>query len=131
MRLLVCGGRAFCNMTILHAGMLQVSDMMHEPIHWIIHGDASGADSLAQAWAEFQDIPTLRFPAKWRDITVPGAVVRVGKFGAYNAIAGHTRNQQMLDEAKPTAFLAMPGGTGTADMVTRCRRAGLMGLVVE
>ena len=37
----------------------------------------------------------------------------------------------MLDEGKPTAFLAMPGGTGTADMIARCRAAGLQGLVVS
>jgi hypothetical protein len=131
MRLLVCGGRTFDNMTMLHMGMLQVSDMMHEPIEVGIHGDASGADTLAQIWFEFQGIPTLRFPAKWRDINVPGAVLRFGRHGMYNALAGPQRNARMLDEGKPTAFLAMPGGTGTADMVARCRRAGLMGVVVE
>jgi hypothetical protein len=30
--------------------------------------------------------------------------------------AGHIRNQRMIDEGKPDAAVAFPGGTGTADM---------------
>ena len=96
MRLLVCGGRMFNNMALLHFGMCEVAGMLG-PI----------------------------------EIDIPGARVRWNRRGFYNALAGTWRNQTMLDEGKPTAFLAMPGGTGTADMVARCRAAGLQGLVVE
>lgn len=130
MRLLVCGGRRFNNMTMMHTGMCEIA-RLYGSIEVGIHGDADGADRLADAWFTYQGIPVLRFPARWSDITVPGARVRVGRYGAYNVLAGTWRNQQMLDEGKPTAWLAMPGGTGTADMVARCRAAGLPGLAVE
>ncbi len=130
-RLLVCGGRTFSNMTVMHMGILQVCELTGERLSLCIHGDASGADSLAQVWCDFQGVPTLRFPAKWSEIDVPGARLRFGRHGAYNANAGPMRNQQMLDEGKPTAWLAMPGGTGTADMIARCRAAGLPGLAVN
>lgn len=119
----------FRDMALLHFGMCEVA-RLYGPIELIIHGDADGADRLAQAWADYQGIPTLRFPAKWTEIDVPGARIRFGRRGMYNALAGIWRNQQMIDEAKPTHFLAMPGGTGTADMVARCNKAGLQGLAI-
>jgi len=128
MRLLICGGRTFSDMMRLHMGILQVCDMMGRRLSVVIHGDAPGADRLAQAWCEFNGVPSERYPADWSNITVPGAVLRFGRHGMYNARAGIDRNQRMLDEARPDAYLAMPGGTGTADMVHRCRQAGLMGL---
>jgi hypothetical protein len=130
MRLVVTGGRQFNNMTMMHMGMLQVCERMHDYIDVVIHGDATGADKLADAWCMFQGIPTEKFPARWSEIHLPGARVRVGRHGAYNVLAGMWRNQQMIDEGKPDAWLAMPGGTGTADMVTRCRAAGLPGIEV-
>lgn len=120
----------FNNMALLHFGMCEVAGMLG-PIEIGIHGDADGADRLADAWFRYQGIPVLKFPAKWSEIDIPGARIRWGRHGFYNAAAGTWRNQTMLDEGKPTAFLAMPGGTGTADMVARCRAAGLQGLVVE
>jgi ABC-type sugar transport system substrate-binding protein len=32
----------------------------------------------------------------------------------------------MLDEGKPDIVVAFPGGTGTADMVRRARKAGVV-----
>lgn len=131
MRLVVTGGRKFNDMDLLHAGMCQISTMMGARIELVIHGNATGADKLADAWAMFQGIPRLPFAAKWTEIHIPGARIRWGKHGFYNALAGIWRNQEMIDEGKPTAYLAMPGGTGTADMIARCRTAGLPGLEFE
>lgn len=131
MRLLICGGRTFNDMGMMHIGILRVCEMIGERIELVIHGDATGADSLAQAWCDYSHVPTWRFPAAWSDINTPGVRLRFGRHGAYNAAAGTQRNQRMLDEGKPTAYLAMPGGRGTVDMVTRCKRAGLPGLVFD
>lgn len=131
MRLLVFGGRTFRNMAVLHFGLCQIVETYQVPIDLIIHGDADGADRLAQAWADYQGVPTLRFPAKWSEIDIPGARVRWGRHGFYNAAAGVWRNAEMLEVGKPTHYLGMPGGTGTADMLARCRGIGLPGLVVS
>ena len=129
MRLLICGGRTFSDITMLHMGILQVCEMMGQRLTLVIHGDAPGADSLAQGWCEFNGVPTLRFPAAWSDLNVTGVRLRFGRHGAYNAAAGSQRNQRMLDEGRPDAWLALPGGSGTADMTARCKRAGLPGLL--
>ena len=43
----------------------------------------------------------------------------------YGRAAGPIRNQQMLDEGRPTLVVAFPDGRGTADMVRRARSAGV------
>jgi hypothetical protein len=39
--------------------------------------------------------------------------------------AGPIRNQRMIDEGKPDLVIAFPGGRGTADMVSRAKKAGI------
>lgn len=102
MRLLVCGGRYFSDEAMMD--------------HWLsgLHpttictGGARGAEELASQWAMEHGIPSVTFAADW---DTPGRG------------AGPIRNQRMLDEWKPDVVLAFPGGTGTADMVRRARRA--------
>ena len=79
----------------------------------IITGGASGADEVAQDWAivnwcQFETYPVT--PEEW---------ARLGKK------AGPLRNARMLAEGKPDLVLAFPGGTGTADMVSKAKAAGV------
>ena len=81
----------------------------------MIAGEASGADFLAKVFAldEYGDIEAVSykgFPADWKK---------------HGKAAGGIRNQQMLDEGKPDLVIAFPGGTGTADMIRRARKAGV------
>jgi len=39
--------------------------------------------------------------------------------------AGGDRNQQIIDDGKLDGVVAFPGGTGTADMIRRAKKAGL------
>lgn len=71
---------------------------------------ARGVDSFAAEWAIKFGFKLYKFPAEW---------------DKYGRKAGPIRNQQMLDEGKPDAVIAFPGGTGTADMVRRSEKAGI------
>lgn len=108
MRLLVCGGRDFSDKRRAYA----VLDRLHREhgIDVVIEGDARGADRIAGYWARRNRIDNLKFPANW---------------DSYGKLAGIMRNRQMLEEGKPDMVLAFPGGTGTANMVSIARRAGL------
>jgi hypothetical protein len=101
-RVLVCGGRDYVDQSKL----ADVLDAEHarEPFDVLISGMAKGADSLGAAWAVTRGIDVLRFPADW---------------DKHGRAAGPIRNQQMLDEGKPTHVIAFPGGRGTADMINR------------
>jgi len=108
-RILVCGGRDYLDMPFLFG----VLDMQAEqgPISTIIQGDCpTGADKLARMWAISRNEHFDRFPADWN---------------AHGRAAGPIRNQQMIDEGKPTKVFAFPGGRGTADMVRRAKAAGI------
>jgi len=92
----------------------------------LIHGGARGADSIAEGWAGKKGFPWRSFPADWENITRPGAVIKLRKKDRkpYDALAGHVRNAKMLEQ-KPDLVVAFPGGTGTADMIERARKAGV------
>jgi hypothetical protein len=76
----------------------------------VIAGGARGADAMAEWWAKAAGVPRDVYQADWTGL---------------GRKAGPIRNQRMLDEGKPDLVVAFPGGRGTADMVRRCREAGV------
>lgn len=81
----------------------------------IVHGDCpSGADRIAQAWADRHMMPFKKFAADWDQ---------------FKKAAGPIRNQKMVDYLAglegPKYAIAFPGGSGTRDCVTRCDEAGI------
>lgn len=106
MRVLVCGGRHYDGPVDLALTELHES---RGPISMIIHGGASGADHLAGEWAKKNAVHYAVVPALWK------------KLGQK---AGPIRNQVMLT-LMPDICLAFPGGRGTKDMVSRCKKAGV------
>ncbi len=109
MRVLVCGGRTFTD----YAWLCRVLDDLHirRQIELVIVGGAQGADTLAEAWARRAAVPHLVFPAKWRE---------------HGRAAGVMRNAEMLALGRPTLVVAFPGNKGTADMVRRAEKAGVV-----
>jgi predicted Rossmann-fold nucleotide-binding protein len=122
-RILVCGGRDYGykwkdnkkvrDLAIFNKA-IDVVKVLNPTL--VIHGGATGADEIAPEVARVLDIPVMRFPADWN---------------TYHKAAGPIRNQQMLDEGKPDLVVAFPGGTGTADMVRRAKKAGVKVLEIE
>lgn len=112
MRLLVCGGRDYAEREHVYACL----DRLHakRPVTLLIHGAAKGADSLAADWAKARGIEALPFPIAPED------------WDRHGRNAGPMRNQTMLDKGTPEGVVAFPGGNGTADMVRRSQRAGLV-----
>jgi hypothetical protein len=108
MRVLVCGGRDYSAAGDFKKWM----DALHKlhPFTTVIHGAATGADSLADRWARRNDIEIKAFPALWKK---------------HGKSAGPIRNAQMLDEGKPDYVLAFPGGPGTANMIKQAKQRGI------
>lgn len=110
MRVLVCGGRDYNDYETMYDHL----EIRLDSKDILIHGNANGADVLSERvridlYGE-DETKVVRFPADW---------------DRYGKRAGPIRNQQMLDEGKPDLVLAFPGGSGTLDMVTRARKAGV------
>lgn len=105
-RVLVCGGRDYSDQQTAFAAL--DSHVRHGDT--IIQGGAPGADRLAREWCHQRRCRYENYPADWK---------------THGRAAGPIRNQQMIDEGKPTKVIAFPGGRGTADMVRRARNAGI------
>lgn len=99
-RLLVCGGRKFLDVLQLWRGMDNIH--LKYRIEVVIHGAASGADTLAGIWASKNSIAEESYPAEWN------------KNGRR---AGFIRNYNMLNLSNPDLILHAPGGPGTANML--------------
>lgn len=125
MRVLIFGGRKFDDAARMDYE-LKAFQAQHGRITCVVHGAAAGAD----AWGEYFAREVLRcfnlpFKADWDNIWAPGAVVKMRRDGTrYNALAGHWRNQAMIDQGCIDWGIGFRGGTGTADMARRLREAG-------
>lgn len=108
MRIVVTGGRDFADSALVERALGAVHSK--HGIDLLIQGGARGADRLCAEWAWDRKIPVGTYNADWN---------------TYGKGAGPIRNQRMIDEGKPDAAVAFPGGRGTADMVRRLETAGI------
>jgi len=85
----------------------------------IVSGKAPGADRAGELYADNLSLSVKPFPAKWDDLTVPGAVIKINKYGKkYNAKAGHDRNKDMAVYCDAGVVLMKKGGSpGSKDMI--------------
>jgi len=121
MRVIVCGSRTFTNKRLPHA-LLDGLHVSTPDRLTLIEGGARGADEIAARWAATTPtVEHLTFFAGWDE---------------HGKAAGPIRNQQMLDEGRPDLVIAfvdkpLAQSKGTADMVTRARKANVPTWVVE
>jgi hypothetical protein len=93
-------------------------------VHKVIHGAAGGVDSVAGEWATDHGYNVATYPANWKNLKAPGAVIKVNKWGQeYNVNAGFARNKEMAEVA--THLIAINLGTnGTDNMVEEMTKLG-------
>tara|TARA_R110000744_G_scaffold225156_2_gene343613 strand:+ start:182 stop:520 length:339 start_codon:yes stop_codon:yes gene_type:complete len=100
MILLVCGGRGFND----YEKLAEAMRLLPFTPSIIVEGGARGADSLARGWAVENGIHYAEVPALWNN---------------FDKAAGGLRNSAML-LLRPGYCLAMPGGSGTWNMINQC-----------
>lgn len=99
---LVCGGRDYAN----QERVFKVMDQLHRQkrIGLVVHGAATGADTLAEGWAKKRQVMYFGVPAPWKEL---------------GRSAGPKRNSYMLERSKPDLVVSFPGGSGTNDMMSK------------
>lgn len=113
MKILVCGGREFKDRDFVFNTLGNVHATC--PVTCVVHGNAPGADSLADEWATSEGIEVRCYPAQWV---------------LHGRRAGPIRNAKMLAEEPDIGIVvAFPGGKGTADMVAKAKRKGIETLI--
>lgn len=109
MRVLVCGGRDWRSSGEVHAALADLK-AEHGRRLIVIHGGCRGADSIAKEWCYDNQVHAAEVEPIWY---VNGELQRR---------AGPERNEAML-LLQPELVLALPGGSGTAHMVSQARAA--------
>jgi predicted polyphosphate/ATP-dependent NAD kinase len=105
LKVIACGGRDYADA----ARVDRILSTIHEALQMddLIHGGASGADTLAASWAMRAGVRVREYQADWATL---------------GRAAGPSRNAAML-MACPALVVAFPGGRGTADMVAQAGKA--------
>lgn len=112
MKVLVCGGRDYCDEKYLNGVLNYFHESSLGPITFLVEGGAKGADFFASKWRQGKKIPGETIHANWPK---------------YGTKAGMIRNQQMLDLHPDTKLvIAFPtSGPGTYGMMSLARKAGV------
>lgn len=108
MKVLVCGGRKYFDRDRIFAVLNALDEI--RPIHAVIEGGATGADSIAGEWAKEHDRKLF--------------VVKPDYEKHSPKVAPLIRNTDML-QLGPELVVAFPGGNGTADMMKKTKAQGI------
>lgn len=110
-RVLFYGSRTWTDVPMIRSAVADVYDADSDAV--VIHGGATGADEIAGQAAEYLGLRVEVYRASWQ---------------AHGKAAGPIRNQQMIDQGKPTraiGFRVEGESRGTDDMTRRLEAAGI------
>jgi hypothetical protein len=115
MKVIIAGGRDFCNKVTLYNAVQQWCKEV-APITEVVCGMAEGADTLGMLWANFMEIPVIKFPADW---------------GKHGKSAGPIRNKQMAECADGLIAFWDGESKGTKNMIDLATKKGLIVAVIN
>lgn len=114
MKAVIAGSRSITDESEVFA----ILDKIHSNvgITLVISGTADGVDKIGESWGKSKRIKVDRYPADWKNIHVPGAVIKYNKFGPYNVKAGSDRNLVMGKKSDIVIVIWDGKSTGSKDM---------------
>ena len=107
MKTIIAGSRSIKQSVVVQRAIKQSNFHITE----VFSGNARGVDTLGERWAEDNRIPIKYFPADWK---------------AHQKSAGPIRNQAMANEADALIAVWDGDSRGTADMIHRAEKNGLL-----
>lgn len=132
MNLIIAGTRSFKDYDYACSQLNKLLSQTRRGDILVLDGCAPGADRIGREWADNHCIEHLPFQALWDDLEAPGAVIRTNRSGKkYNAVAGHQRNQKMVDFATHAIYFWSGSSSGTLDCIKRAEKASLPIRIVD
>lgn len=124
----VVGSRSFDNWKLLK----QTLDCyIRKDKDIICSGGADGADSLAERYADtYLDSRKIVHEARWQDFSEP-CVKKWGRYGAYNALAGHRRNSLIVEDSDIIIAFWNGKSTGTKNTIDKAHKKGIPVVIVN
>lgn len=122
MKTIIAGSRSVTNYQILLKA-INNCDWSSE-ITEVVSGKARGVDTLGEVWANTNNIPIRDFPADWKDLSNPDAIIKENDYGKYDARAGIRRNEQMGNYADALICVIQDNSKGSAHMIEYMQKLG-------
>ena len=113
MILLVTGGRDFNNFLFVDSVLRSINEATK--IDLVVHGAARGLDSAVSDWCKFVGIHQASIPALWDHLGNPAGAIR----------------NSIMSKLNIDLCVAFPGGKGTADMVKKAKKKGVVVISVS
>ena len=110
MKTIIAGGRDY---KFTKEDILFLESIKSE-ISEVVSGKAKGADTEGENWARKNRIHVKEFPAEWKNLNASNSLIKEGKYGKYNSLAGINRNAEMAKYADSVVLFS--GGSGTKHM---------------
>ena len=126
-KVIVAGSRSFNDFALLYRTL---ESLFKEEII-IVSGCAEGADRLGEEYARCKNYFVEKHPANWSDLNAKPCRIKYGKYGPYNALAGHNRNKEMLNSVMKNedggcVVVFWDGkSTGTKNMIDISQKANI------
>jgi len=102
--------------------VFSILDTHINEISEVLCGMADGIDKLGFSWAKQNNILVRDFPAKWKDISVKPCLVKHNAYGAYNALAGLIRNEEMAKQAECLILIWDGKSNGSKHMLETAKK---------
>lgn len=140
---LVTGSRTWDDQQAIADALLDVwhdaTQLVSEQVQFtVVHGDCpTGADAMAKQWAIDNGVFHIAVPADWAAPCTeqcPPTLHRKtsSKHGEYCPLAGHHRNQRMVDMGADLVLAFRRNNSrGTTDCIRRAERAGIPVRILE
>lgn len=126
MKVIVAGSRHINKPELVDQAIAHAISTFKINITELVEGEAKGVDTFAKRWAKARSITVKPFPAKWEDVSVPGAIVKTSLWGRkYNVRAGYDRNQLMANYGELLIAIWDGNSGGTKNMVEQATNKGL------
>lgn len=91
----------------------------------VLSGRARGVDRMGEAWAMENEIPVEPYPAKWKNLSHPDAVIKENEYGKYDALAGIRRNEKMVKYADALIAIIKGNSDGTRNVIECAQKKGI------
>jgi DNA polymerase III epsilon subunit-like protein len=131
-KVIIAGSRSIKDYKLVKQLVDEIVEANKLEVSHVISGRAYGVDRLGEQWATERGVDIDYMPADWDDVSVPNAVVKYNQRGvAYNAVAGHLRNEEMAKKGDILILIHDGESTGSLDMLNRAKKHGLTVFVKE
>jgi hypothetical protein len=128
--LCISGSRSLDDYSLIEKAIIYANIDLTE-IKEIIAGGAKGVDRNAQKFAEYHKIKFKEYPADWKNLKAPGAIIKQNSFGSYNTRAGFDRNQKLAEKADQLLAIWDGKSNGTQHEIECFRKLGKKYIVYQ